>query len=97
MLREVATSVGLDPSRVEEVLAGDEYADAVAADIRQAAAYGATGVPFYVVAGKYGLSGAQPSEVFAQALSQAWSETQPSIQTIGGDDAAACGPDGCAL
>ena len=46
------------------MLAADEYADAVAADIAQARAYGATGVPFFVVDQKYGVSGAQPAEVF---------------------------------
>ncbi|MCG8154402.1 DsbA family oxidoreductase, partial [Pimelobacter simplex] len=31
-----------------------------------------TGVPFFVVDGRYGISGAQPTELFAQALQQAW-------------------------
>ena len=65
VLREVATGVGLDAARVGEVLAGQEYADAVAADIAQARAYGANGVPFFVVDEKYGVSGAQPTELFA--------------------------------
>ena len=46
VLTAVATSVGLEDVRVKEVLATDEYAGAVEADIRQARAYGATGVPF---------------------------------------------------
>ena len=95
MLRKVAVGAGLDATRVDEVLASDEYADAVAADIAQARAYGATGVPFYVVDGRYGISGAQPAETFSQVLAQAWAETHPVLQTVGGD-AEACGPDGCA-
>lgn len=96
VLVEIAVATGLDAARVREVLAGTEYADAVAADIAQARAYGATGVPFFVVDRKYGLSGAQPVEVFTQLLEQAWAESHPVLQTVGGD-AEACGPDGCAI
>ncbi|MFC7495871.1 MULTISPECIES: DsbA family oxidoreductase [unclassified Nocardioides] len=71
VLVAAAVSVGLDEARVREVLAGDEYADAVAADVAQARAYGATGVPFFVLDQKYAVSGAQPREVFAEALRQA--------------------------
>ena len=96
VLRRVAVDTGLDAARVDEVLASDEYADAVAADIAQARAYGATGVPFYVVDGRYGISGAQPAETFSQVLTQAWAETHPALRTVGGD-AEACGPDGCPI
>lgn len=100
VLTEVAVATGLDAGRVAEVLASDEYADAVAADVAQARAYGATGVPFFVVDQKYGVSGAQPAETFSQVLEQAWAEAHPVLQTVGGDtgaDAGACGPDGCAI
>lgn len=97
VLRRVAVEAGLDEARVDEVLAGSEYAEAVQADIAQARAYGANGVPFFVVDAKYGVSGAQPTEVFAQLLETAWAESHPSIQLVGGPDADACGPDGCAI
>ena len=96
VLTEVAVAAGLYETRVREVLAGTEYADAVEADIAQARAYGATGVPFFVVDQKYGVSGAQPAGVFSQVLEQAWTESHPVLQTVGGD-AEACGPDGCAI
>lgn len=96
VLAAAATAVGLDEARVREVLAGDEYADAVAADVAQARAYGATGVPFFVVDQRYGVSGAQPAEVFAQVLEQAWAASHPVLETVGGD-AEACGPDGCPI
>ena len=83
----------LDAARVADVLAGSEYADAVEADVAQARAYGATGVPFFVVDGRYGVSGAQPVETFAQVIRQAWAEREPDLQMVGGADA--CGPDGC--
>jgi len=97
VLRRVAVGAGLDPQRVDAVLGSDDYADAVAADIAQARAYGATGVPFFVVDAKYGVSGAQPAEVFGQVLTTAWGEAHPQVQLVGGSDAAACGPDGCAV
>jgi len=95
VLRTAAIGVGLDPARVDEVLAGDEYAGAVEADIREAAAFGATGVPFYVVDRKYGISGAQPTELFSQVLDRAWTDAHPSLAMVGGEDV--CGPDGCAV
>ena len=68
------------------MLGSDEYAEEVAADAAQATAYGATGVPFFVVDRRYGVSGAQPSEVFAQVLERAWSESQPLVR-VGADGA----------
>ena len=93
-LTRIATEVGLDEVTVKEVLTSDRYADEVEADIRQAVAYGATGVPFFVIDQKYGISGAQPVDTFRQVLDRAWADAQPAIEVIGGEDA--CGPDGCA-
>jgi predicted DsbA family dithiol-disulfide isomerase len=94
-LLRIAAGVGLDEVHVKEVLGGDQYADAVEADIREAASLGATGVPFFVIDRKYGVSGAQPSETFTQVLERAWSEAHPTLDIVGG--AEACGPDGCAI
>lgn len=94
-LLKIAIDTGLDGARVEEVLAGGAYEDAVDDDVRQAAAYGATGVPFYVVDEKYGISGAQPTELFQQVIERAWDESHPAIEVLGGGEA--CGPDGCPI
>lgn len=59
---------GADPDRARAVLDGTEYADAVRADVAEARALGANGVPFFVIDRKYGISGAQPTEIFLQAL-----------------------------
>jgi predicted DsbA family dithiol-disulfide isomerase len=96
-LVELAVAAGLDADAAREVL-GDPtaYADAVRADEREAAELGAAGVPFFVLDRKYGISGAQPAEVFTQALTQAWGERSPlTLVADGGADA--CGPDGCAV
>jgi predicted DsbA family dithiol-disulfide isomerase len=98
-LVELAVDAGLDADASREVLADPKaYADEVRADEREAAELGANGVPFFVLDRKYGVSGAQPAEVFAQALTQAWGE-RPPLKLIqdGSADAEACGPDGCAV
>jgi len=64
----MAVEVGLDADEVRAVLVSDEYDDAVQADIDQAAALGATGVPFFVFDMKFAISGAQPVRTFADAL-----------------------------
>lgn len=96
-LVRLATGAGLDEAAVRDVLSSAKYADAVESDIREAAALGANGVPFYVVDRKYGVSGAQPAEAFTQVLERAWSEAHPKLDLVGTDGADACGPDGCAI
>ncbi|RPF32541.1 DsbA family oxidoreductase [Streptomyces sp. TLI_185] len=96
-LVELAVAVGLEADDVRKVLTDPTaYADAVRADEREAAELGANGVPFFVLDRKFGVSGAQPAEVFTQALTQAWGERSP-LQLLDQGDADACGPDGCAV
>ena len=73
-LVRLAGEAGVDQDRARAVLAGTQYADAVRADIELAQAFGATGVPFFVIDRKYGISGAQPAEAFLQALRTAYAE-----------------------
>ncbi|AZS88026.1 DsbA family oxidoreductase [Streptomyces griseoviridis] len=101
-LVELAVAAGLDADAARAVLADPAaYADEVRADERAAAELGAGGVPFFVLDRTYGVSGAQPAEVFTQALTQAWGERAP-LKLLdgagdGGNGDAACGPDGCAV
>ena len=71
---DMAAEIGLDRAAALAALETGEFAAAVAADKAQAAAYGIRGVPFFVIDGKYGLSGAQEAEQFVQALAQVQSE-----------------------
>jgi predicted DsbA family dithiol-disulfide isomerase len=100
-LTDLATEVGLPADRVREVLSGTTYTEEVAADQAQALAYGANGVPFFVIDEKYGVSGAQPVEVFQEALRRANADRKPvTLITAPGattDGDAACGPDGCPI
>ncbi|MBR7901372.1 DsbA family oxidoreductase [Burkholderia multivorans] len=93
-LADFAVEAGLERAAVEAALRGDAYRDEVEADGARAAQIGGRGVPLFVFGGRYAVSGAQPADVFAQALEQAWRD---GVVESGGDAAAACGPDGCAL
>ena len=73
-LVSVATAAGLDESAVRAILDTDAFKDEVIADRTLASQLGATGVPFFVVDMKYGISGAQPLEAFTQTLEGAWAE-----------------------
>ncbi len=95
VLREVAIAAGLGARRVDEVLASREFEADVHADVEQAQAYGATGVPFFVIDRAYGVSGAQPAEVFTQVLEKAWAASHPTIDVLASGEV--CGPDGCAV
>lgn len=97
-LVKLAVEVGLEAEEARSVLSGDTYAAEVTADEREARALGITGVPFFVVAEKYGVSGAQPTEVFTQVLEKVWAESHPLIQVTGSsEDAGACEGDSCTL
>jgi predicted DsbA family dithiol-disulfide isomerase len=72
VLTEVAAGAGLDAGEVGKVLDGDAYADEVRQDEAQARQIGISGVPFFVFDMALGASGAQPTELFASALNQAW-------------------------
>ena len=65
-------------------------------NFEEARALGISGVPFFVIDRKFGLSGAQPPETFTAALNQAWQETNPLV-LVKTADGEACGPDGCAV
>ena len=73
-LVELAVEVGLDAEATRDVLNNETYLSAVRQDQAQARAYGIQGVPFFVVDGQYGISGAQPPEAFANVLRDLWSK-----------------------
>lgn len=100
-LVRAAEQVGIDPDEARGVLDGDRYGDEVRADEAQAQRYGITGVPFFVIDEKYGVSGAQPAEALRRALDTAWSEANPlTVLTPSGarsGDAGACADGSCAI
>jgi len=101
-LAAIVTGAGLPASVADAVLSDPAaFRDEVDEDIQQAARLGIQGVPFYVLDNKYGVSGAQPEEVFTQALSQVYGELNPAPKLAPlagvGQDGEVCGPDGCAV
>jgi predicted DsbA family dithiol-disulfide isomerase len=93
VLARLAGEAGLDVGEVRAQLATDAYADEVRQDEEQARQIGIDGVPFFVLGGKYAVSGAQPADLLLQALTQAWNEAEAEPPTYA--EGAACGPDGC--
>jgi len=69
VLEAAASDIGL--TGIGPRLASDEGAKEVQAEIEQARRIGVEGVPFFIFAGKWAVSGAQSEDVFAQALAQA--------------------------
>jgi predicted DsbA family dithiol-disulfide isomerase len=81
-LADLAVEVGLDRAEVVEALESGRYLADVRADQRQAAEYGINGVPFYVIDGRYGVSGAQEPALFAQALATVATERDATNATV---------------
>ncbi|RJK97504.1 DsbA family oxidoreductase [Vallicoccus soli] len=98
VLVRLAAEAGLDADEVRGALERQDHAEAVRADEAEAAALGITGVPFFVVDRRYGVSGAQPADLLLQALRQAWAEGHriTVLDAVGAPGAGeACGPEGC--
>jgi len=69
-LTEIAEQIGIDKSKAKEVLQNNSYSNKVVEDVEKAHKIGVQGVPFFYINEKYGLSGAQPVEVFVEALTE---------------------------
>ncbi len=70
----IAEGVGIAAVDVMNVLDSDQFSDEVIKDRDVAASLGATGVPFFVIDMKYGISGAQPTATFLETLNTAWAD-----------------------
>jgi predicted DsbA family dithiol-disulfide isomerase len=78
VLVRLAGEAGLDAEEVRAMLGGDALASAVREDERQASELGIRGVPFFVIAGRHGVSGAQPVDALLSALEKAWGGLNPA-------------------
>jgi predicted DsbA family dithiol-disulfide isomerase len=70
VLVRAAADVGLDADSVRKRLATDEDVDLISAQAQEASEKGISGVPTFVFAQKYAVSGAQPAEQLARAIRQ---------------------------
>lgn len=81
-IARIADEVGLDPDEVRDAYEDEEYEAEVDRDITRARMLGITGVPFYLINEKYGVSGAQQPEMFVSAFEQVL-----ELEANGGPDA----------
>jgi len=70
VLRSVAREVGLDDEAMQKEVENEKYKVDVEEQVRWAYQIGVTGVPTYVINDRYAIVGAQPYEVFKNALEQ---------------------------
>ena len=73
-LVQAAADVGLDADDIRRRLATDEDVERISADAKEASDKGISGVPTFVLAGKYAISGAQPADQLARAIRQVSAE-----------------------
>ena len=90
-LAGLGAEIGLEKNEVIAVLNSDIYTDDVKRDIAEAGYLGIRGVPFFVMNGKYAVSGAQAVPVFSETLEKAFAEMKPKFDVIEGP---VCGPEG---
>jgi predicted DsbA family dithiol-disulfide isomerase len=74
VLIEAARESGMDVAVVETLLPTDADRDAVASEIATASRMGITGVPCFLLEGKYAVMGAQDAETLADAIRQVAAE-----------------------
>lgn len=93
----IIEKIGLDRTKAIEVLESEHYIEEVKSDIKQAAEVGVRGVPFFVINGKYAISGSRSEEVFSNAILKAAEEEgiKPSLEMIGGESSGTCNENGC--
>jgi predicted DsbA family dithiol-disulfide isomerase len=83
VLGAAATEVGLDPEAMEQETEAGKYRVAVGRQIAEAQRLGITGVPTFIFNDTYALVGAQPYEVFQEAMD--WLARQAEGSPNGGD------------
>lgn len=70
VLVDLAEAAGLNRALTERLLATDADCDTVQKEIDAARQMGITGVPCFILADKYAVSGAQPTQVLVNAIRQ---------------------------
>ena len=88
-LKELASGVGLDADAMAAALADGRYLEQVDKEIDWARSVGVTGIPTFILNGQYALVGAQPYEVFEQAMEQLGAERLSENGASSAEDAPA--------
>ncbi|MGE1162951.1 DsbA family oxidoreductase [Peribacillus simplex] len=77
ILVNLAEEAGLDKFEAEAMLGGTAFTAEVRGDEQEGNQLGITGVPFFAINRKYGISGAQSAEAFLDTLKKIWAEENP--------------------
>lgn len=96
-LVSLAENAGIDKDEARKALTSDEFDSEIKQDIQEAKNNGISSVPFFVLNGKYAVAGAQPAEVFADALQQTYKETVSPFKDLSKGGGASCDTDGCSV
>ena len=77
VLLDLVAEAGLDRGEAAAVIAEGRYADRVAASTEEANRHGIYAIPAFVLGGRLLVLGAQPEDVFEQAVEQLRSQAEP--------------------
>ncbi|MGC4034416.1 MAG: DsbA family oxidoreductase [Chitinophagaceae bacterium] len=95
-LAELGVEIGLDKDEVIQMLNSDAFSKEVKNDITRATEFGIRGVPFFILNGKYAISGAQPVETFQSAIRLSYSEWEKEngLIEVTGENKSVCSTEG---
>lgn len=93
-LIQLGTDIGLNADEVKQMLNSNDFSREVKEEITEGQRLQISGVPFFVIDRKYGISGAQPSEHFLEVLNDVWEKDYGLPETIESPGGAVCTPDG---
>lgn len=92
-LIDLGKEIGIEEEKIKVTLESNTLEEAVDQDIYESRLIGVRGVPFFVLDRKFGISGAQPDEVFDQTLEKAWAEfakNNPVLEIMSGTEGGSC-------
>ena len=96
LLSSIAEKLGINKDEAVQTLGSEEFDYDVNQDIVEGRNNGVSGVPYFILNGKYAVSGAQPAALFVQALTQTYNETVRPFKSAKGNDLS-CDTDGCSV
>lgn len=96
LLSNIAEKLSIAKDEVLQTLSSEEFDYDVNQDILEGRNNGVTGVPYFILNGKYAVSGAQPPALFVEALTQTYNETVKPFKSGERNDLS-CDTDGCSV
>ncbi|MHA3978646.1 DsbA family oxidoreductase [Halovulum sp. GXIMD14794] len=86
VLTDVARSAGMDADVTARLLEGDADLEEVSGLDTRAREMGVTGVPMFIIGGKYAVSGAQPTETWLSIIDELIEKTEELRQSLQGGE-----------